>query len=60
MSGEYLAWVFFFFFLYLADRPLCLRKHDARHIQIKARMRVDLNPAERNPIDWAHKEGGSH
>lgn len=45
--GEYLAWVFFFFFLYLAGGPLCLRKHDAICIQIKARMRVDFNPAER-------------
>lgn len=57
---EYLPRAFFFSFLYLAGRLLCLRKHEVRRIQIKARMRVDFNPAERSPIDWAHKERCIH
>lgn len=49
---ENILLLFFSFFVLL----FCVRKYNAKYIQIKARIRVDFNTLERNPIDWVHKE----
>ena len=50
------VFVFVFVFYWTGILFFCVRKYDAKCIQINARIRVDLNTSGRNPIDCVHKE----